>query len=64
MLQALDYTNRLPQLHLVVYIIMLYHFIQAGSWAGNLMLKHKHPEFPSDMFVLLETVGAKIYISK
>uniref|UniRef100_A0A0B7AAS5 FAD-binding PCMH-type domain-containing protein n=1 Tax=Arion vulgaris TaxID=1028688 RepID=A0A0B7AAS5_9EUPU len=33
-----------------------------GSWAGNLMLKHVHNEFPSDVFTMLETVGATIKI--
>lgn len=28
------------------------------------MLKHAHREFPSDLFVVLETVGAKVTISK
>lgn len=26
---------------------------QVGSIAGNLMLKHQHPEFPSDIFLTL-----------
>ncbi|CAH2982952.1 unnamed protein product [Chilo suppressalis] len=30
--------------------------------AGNLMLKHKHNQFTSDMFLLLETVGAYLTI--
>ncbi|BFZ04913.1 hypothetical protein BsWGS_07952 [Bradybaena similaris] len=34
-----------------------------GCWAGNLMLKHSHPEFPSDVFTILETVGASINIA-
>ncbi|XP_055687210.1 xanthine dehydrogenase/oxidase-like [Lutzomyia longipalpis] len=29
-----------------------------GTLGGNLSLKHQHPEFPSDIFLLLETVGA------
>ncbi|CAG5133766.1 unnamed protein product, partial [Candidula unifasciata] len=33
-----------------------------SSWAGNLIMKHAHPEFPSDVFVLLETVSAKLTI--
>ena len=37
---------------------------KAGSVAGNLMLKHDHHEFPSDLFIVLETVGSKINISK
>ncbi|XP_063609254.1 uncharacterized protein LOC134783340 [Penaeus indicus] len=31
-----------------------------GSWAGNLMLKHKHPEFPSDIFLTLLAVDAQL----
>ncbi|XP_062550714.1 uncharacterized protein LOC134215573 [Armigeres subalbatus] len=34
----------------------------AGTLAGNLMIKHEHPEFPSDIFLLLETVGARMVI--
>ncbi|KAL4711114.1 hypothetical protein ACJJTC_009485 [Scirpophaga incertulas] len=34
-----------------------------GSIAGNLMLKHAMPEYPSDLFVILETVGAVVIIS-
>ena len=31
-----------------------------GTLAGNLMLKHAHNDFPSDIFVILEAVGASI----
>ncbi|XP_021958024.1 xanthine dehydrogenase [Folsomia candida] len=31
--------------------------------AGNLMIKHAHHDFPSDVFVLLETAGAKLTIA-
>jgi hypothetical protein len=31
-----------------------------GTLAGNLMLKHAHNDFPSDVFVILEAVGASI----
>ena len=31
-----------------------------GTLAGNLMLKHADPAFPSDVFVLLEAAGAKV----
>ncbi|XP_048477717.1 probable aldehyde oxidase gad-3 [Plutella xylostella] len=33
-----------------------------GTIGGNLMLKHEHNDFPSDPFLLLETVGAMIKI--
>lgn len=33
-----------------------------GTIAGNLMIKHQHNEFPSDMFLMLETIGAKLVI--
>ncbi|XP_071116536.1 uncharacterized protein [Haliotis cracherodii] len=33
-----------------------------GSWAGNLMLKNLHTEFPSDVFTMFETVGATLTI--
>jgi len=35
---------------------------ETGSIGGNLMLKHGNPEFQSDVFNLLEVVGAKITI--
>lgn len=34
-----------------------------GSLAGNLMMKHQHQDFPSDVFLSLETVGAVLEIS-
>ncbi|OXU29995.1 hypothetical protein TSAR_008941 [Trichomalopsis sarcophagae] len=33
-----------------------------GTIAGNLMLKHQHREFQSDLFLILETVGAEIHV--
>ncbi|ETN61206.1 aldehyde oxidase [Anopheles darlingi] len=33
-----------------------------GTIAGNLMIKHQHPEFPSDLFLLLEAVEATLVI--
>ena len=33
-----------------------------GTLAGNLMLKHQHHEFPSDLFVLLEALEAKLIV--
>lgn len=34
-----------------------------GTMAGNLMLKHKDRTFPSDLFILLEGVGAKLIVT-
>ncbi|XP_053662319.1 uncharacterized protein LOC128711466 [Anopheles marshallii] len=33
-----------------------------GTIGGNLMLKHQHPEFPSDLFLLLEAAGATLTV--
>ncbi|CAH1786918.1 unnamed protein product [Owenia fusiformis] len=33
-----------------------------ATWAGNLMMKHAHNEFPSDIFLILETVQARLTI--
>ena len=33
-----------------------------GTLGGNLMLKHAHREFPSDIFVVLEAIGAMVTI--
>nr|XP_022914971.1 xanthine dehydrogenase/oxidase-like [Onthophagus taurus] len=34
-----------------------------GTIAGNLSIKHEHNEFPSDIFLILETVGATITLT-
>ena len=34
----------------------------AGTIGGNLMLKHSHIDFPSDLFLLVETIGAQLVI--
>jgi len=33
-----------------------------GTLAGNLMIKHTHHEFPSDLFLMLETAGSQVHI--
>lgn len=37
-------------------------FFKIGTIAGNLSLKHDHHEFPSDIFLLLETISTKLII--
>uniref|UniRef100_A0A182NGV5 Indole-3-acetaldehyde oxidase n=1 Tax=Anopheles dirus TaxID=7168 RepID=A0A182NGV5_9DIPT len=34
-----------------------------GTIAGNLTLKHRHPEFPSDLYVLFEALGVEMTIA-
>ena len=34
----------------------------SGTIAGNLMLKHARNDFPSDVFILLESVDAKVVV--
>ncbi|XP_053666571.1 uncharacterized protein LOC128715686 [Anopheles marshallii] len=36
----------------------------AGTVAGNLSIKNKYPQFPSDVYILLEAVGAKLIIAE
>ncbi|XP_052859784.1 uncharacterized protein LOC128267033 [Anopheles cruzii] len=35
-----------------------------GTIAGNLMIKNQHPEFPSDVYLMLEAVGAKLSVAE
>ena len=37
-------------------------FLQFGSWTGNVMLKHQHNDFPSDVCTLLHAGGAIIKV--
>lgn len=34
----------------------------SGTWSGNLRMKHDHPDFASDAFICLETIGAVLKI--
>lgn len=49
---------------LLIHNIVLSSSPQTGSLAGNLCIKKMHPEFPSDVFILLETVGARIIVAE
>ena len=33
-----------------------------GTLAGNLMMKHAHQDFPSDVFITMTTIGAMLEI--
>ncbi|XP_052896949.1 xanthine dehydrogenase/oxidase-like [Anopheles moucheti] len=35
-----------------------------GTIAGNLSIKNQHPEFPSDLYILLEAIGAKLTVAE
>ncbi|XP_036145981.1 xanthine dehydrogenase/oxidase [Monomorium pharaonis] len=50
--------------HLAHHIEMIAHvpIRNIGSIAGNLMIKHAHNEFPSDVFLILETAGTEVHI--
>jgi hypothetical protein len=37
---------------------------QTGTIAGNLAMKHEHNKFPSDIYLILETVGATLNIGE
>ena len=43
--------------------IASYGIRNQGSLAGNLMMKHGHNEFPSDVFLSLETAGATVQLA-
>ncbi|XP_020818417.1 indole-3-acetaldehyde oxidase [Drosophila serrata] len=36
----------------------------AGTLAGNLAIKHAHPEFPSDVFIVLEALNAQVIVQQ
>ena len=42
--------------------IASYGIRNQGSLGGNLMMKHDHPDFPSDVFLSLETAGAVVKV--
>ena len=50
--------------HAVKYINLPGTLYQIGSWAGNLMLTHDNDNFPSDVYTIMEAVGATVTIGK
>ena len=52
-------TQSVSVAHVISFII-----VQIGSWAGNLMLTHDNNNFPSDVYTIMESVGATVTIGK
>jgi hypothetical protein len=50
--------------YIMAYDLNSVNLLQVGTIAGNLSIKHEHPEFPSDIFLLLATVGATLTIGE
>ena len=46
------------------FIISVCWIFQLGGLAGNLMMKWHHRDFPSDVFIILETLQALLCIGK
>lgn len=46
----------------MITTILIIDHSKAGTIAGNLSIKHAHNEFPSDIFLLLEAIDAKLTI--
>ncbi|XP_068627626.1 aldehyde oxidase 1-like [Battus philenor] len=57
-----DYFSYLQQLYEHLTLVAHIPVRNLGTIAGNLMIKHEHREFPSDVFLLFVTVGAQLTI--
>ncbi|KAJ0176326.1 hypothetical protein K1T71_008500 [Dendrolimus kikuchii] len=57
-----DYFSYLDKLYKHIKLVAHEAVRNIGTLAGNLMIKHEHREFPSDIYLLLETVGAQVTI--
>ncbi|XP_075976974.1 xanthine dehydrogenase/oxidase-like isoform X2 [Anticarsia gemmatalis] len=57
-----EYFGYLQKLYDHILVVAHIPVRNVGSIAGNLMIKHQHNSFSSDIFLLLETVGAQITI--
>ncbi|XP_026318629.1 xanthine dehydrogenase 1-like [Hyposmocoma kahamanoa] len=71
--EALDIFQHMATQDYFEYLLKFYQHLKLvahiavrniGTIAGNLMIKHQHNEFPSDIFLLLETVGAELTLEK
>ncbi|XP_064073213.1 xanthine dehydrogenase-like [Vanessa tameamea] len=59
---ATEYFNYLIGLNDHLQLVAHLAVRNLATIAGNLILKNQHPEFKSDIFIILETVGAQITI--
>ncbi|XP_047998096.1 indole-3-acetaldehyde oxidase-like isoform X2 [Leguminivora glycinivorella] len=59
---SVDYFWYLEKLREYLMLVAHIPVRNLGTIAGNLMTKHKHNEFQSDIFLLIETVGADLTI--
>ncbi|CAB3227920.1 unnamed protein product [Arctia plantaginis] len=59
---TLEYFNYFEKLHEHISLVAHIPVRNVGTIAGNLMIKHKYNVFQSDIFLLLETVGAQLNI--
>lgn len=48
----------------MLLLLKYYFYMQIGTLAGNLMMKYRFNDFPSDIFVVLEAAGATLSIGK
>ena len=46
----------------IITIMIIINSLQAASVAGNLMIKHAHHDFPSDVFTMTEAAGGKVEV--
>ncbi|KAG8312527.1 hypothetical protein J6590_020448 [Homalodisca vitripennis] len=56
------YFSYLKQLAKHITKVANTHVRNVGTIAGNLSIKHEYREFPSDLFLILETVGARVSV--
>ncbi|KAG6465427.1 hypothetical protein O3G_MSEX015145 [Manduca sexta] len=59
-----EYFRYLEPLHEHLHLVAHIPVRNLGSIGGNLMIKHRHNEFSSDIFLMLETVGATLDIDE